>query len=315
MNHIGSVIQQLRNQAKISRKELSYNICSDKYLYLIEKGERTPSAEIIRLLGYRLGTDLFTFYEYLDCMDPIYMKETIAAFTAYRNNSDFTNLKVFSDGISQLPDFQNEPWCYEIRVNNLAYQTFAQHEYIKSIADIKDFLKELNSKWMEEEFVVNLYILLSTCYQVFHEIEKSKEVLALANQIILNKQNIPKYYSAIISVKLNIMTLCHMDGNYDTAIETGLWINQFCLEYNCYERVQYTYYYLAYAYYKKQMIEKALDCFQKCLFDLIIHPCNIAAYYISHYDLFCELFYSGHVNQDLAREIKTIYKFIPEQSI
>ncbi len=50
----------------MSRKELAENICSEKYLYLIEKGDRTPSSEITRLLGDKVGVDIFKYYAVYD---------------------------------------------------------------------------------------------------------------------------------------------------------------------------------------------------------------------------------------------------------
>jgi DNA-binding XRE family transcriptional regulator len=46
MNRIGNVIKEFRCKFDMSRKELSANICSEKYVYLIEKGERSPSTDI-----------------------------------------------------------------------------------------------------------------------------------------------------------------------------------------------------------------------------------------------------------------------------
>lgn len=41
MNYIGNVIKEFRDRKQISRKMLSENVCTEKYVYLIEKGERT----------------------------------------------------------------------------------------------------------------------------------------------------------------------------------------------------------------------------------------------------------------------------------
>ena len=71
MNHIGKVIKQFRDLRELSRAELAKGICSEKYVYLIEKGKRTPSTQIMRHFCNKLKTDLFLYYEYLDCKDPI----------------------------------------------------------------------------------------------------------------------------------------------------------------------------------------------------------------------------------------------------
>lgn len=59
MNHIGNVIKTLRCNLGLAAIDTAKDICTEKYLYLIEKGERIPSVEITRFIGTRLGTDLF----------------------------------------------------------------------------------------------------------------------------------------------------------------------------------------------------------------------------------------------------------------
>lgn len=51
VNWIGKVIKEHRDIVGMSRKTLSEDICTEKYIYLIEKGKRTPSANVIKLLG------------------------------------------------------------------------------------------------------------------------------------------------------------------------------------------------------------------------------------------------------------------------
>ncbi len=97
MNCIGSVIKEYRKRKKISRKSLADGLCSEKYIYLIEKGERTPSAEMSALLGDKLGIDLFEYYEYVDCIDPIDVNQAIKLFTRYRNGNDMVALKRVTD--------------------------------------------------------------------------------------------------------------------------------------------------------------------------------------------------------------------------
>lgn len=75
MNHIGNVIKEYRSLIGMSRNDIAKNICTEKYVYLIEKGQRTPSADMTRLLGDNLGIDLFEYYQYLDCINPIEVRE------------------------------------------------------------------------------------------------------------------------------------------------------------------------------------------------------------------------------------------------
>ena len=42
---IGTILRQLRETAGLNRKQLCEGICTEKYLYIIERSQRTPSVE------------------------------------------------------------------------------------------------------------------------------------------------------------------------------------------------------------------------------------------------------------------------------
>ena len=161
MNHIGNVIKEVRCNLGMSRSELSENICSEKYLYLIEKGERTPSTEIVRLFSAKLGANIFEYYKYLDCIDPVKVLEAIKKFNTYRRIADFESLKKLSDSMAVLPDFQKMHWKYEIEVNRLSYMVFVDQKCNEAITLIKELLSQIEPKYSEEEYTANLYLLLS----------------------------------------------------------------------------------------------------------------------------------------------------------
>lgn len=310
MNHIGNVIKEVRCNLGMSRSELSENICSEKYLYLIEKGERTPSTEIVRLFSAKLDADIFEYYKYLGCIDPIKVCEAIKQFNTYRRIADFESLRKLSDSMAVLPDFQKMHWKYEIEVNRLSYMVFVDQKCNEAITLIKELLSQIEPKYSEEEYTANLYLLLSTCYQILNDIDGANQALSVAYQIVQNKQNIAAYNQIIISVKLNAMTLYHLSEEYDAAIEEGLLINRLQLESNSYERANFTFYYLAYAYYKKGLQDAAFEWFEKGLYDLLIHYSPIPAYYISNYDLFYQLLNDKRVSHELVTKIKNKYDFI-----
>lgn len=93
MGHIGTIIEKYRQALNMSRKELSENICSEKHIYLIEKGQRSPSTNMLKLLGDRLGVDFFEFLPYLDCNEPLVIRDKLRNFYTYRINLDFDSLK------------------------------------------------------------------------------------------------------------------------------------------------------------------------------------------------------------------------------
>jgi len=293
--------------AGISRNVLSKDICSEKYLYLIERGDRSPSAEIIRLLSYRLGTDLFNYYEYLDCTDPLTVYHAIKDFNICRRLSDFKELKKQNDNMKLHPDFLETPWKYEIDVNNALNSFFLERKPQETIDYIESLLNDIDEKFKEEEFTANLYVILSRCYQRLGRINEARSALYSARKIISSKMNIARYYQVIITVKLITMTFANLTEDYDLAIEEGLSIHQLQLKTNIYDRSSYMFYYIAYAYYKKGMEAEAVEWFEKCLFDLLIHYNPIPVHIISKDDLFYELFFHQEISPSLRTRIKNIY--------
>jgi len=56
-SHIGPVIKALRRERKMTQSELAAGICSRSYISLVEKGQVTPSPDIVKRLAERLGID------------------------------------------------------------------------------------------------------------------------------------------------------------------------------------------------------------------------------------------------------------------
>lgn len=124
MGHIGKIIEEYRNKSKMSRSALAVNICSEKYIFLIEKGKRTPSSIMLKQLSQRLGVDLFEYYKYLDCIDPTAVRDYMKVFHNYRMKNYTEELKKETEAAMNLPDFKNKPWSYEIQLNILSYNVF-----------------------------------------------------------------------------------------------------------------------------------------------------------------------------------------------
>lgn len=60
---IGQVIYDLRIQMNISQHELAKGICSQSFISRIEKGEISPSAELLYFLSKKLGVDINYYFK------------------------------------------------------------------------------------------------------------------------------------------------------------------------------------------------------------------------------------------------------------
>ncbi len=308
MNHIGNVIRELRLNLGMSQKVLAEGICSGKYIYLIEKGERSPSIEMTEMLSDKLGEDLFEYNQYLNCFDPISVNKKIKLFNEYRRSSDFTTLAIVTNESMKLPDFNHEPWIYEIQVNHLSYRIFIEQKFIDAIDEINYILHNVNMKYKNRECIANLYILLSTSYQAIGDIVNGEKAVLAAFDIIQNKKKSRKYNQIVISTYLNMMTMYYFIGEYDKAIELGLELNHYQLKMDSYERAHFTSFYLSYSYYEKGNKNDAITWFVKGLYLLAYGYKPMDVYYISTFKPFNILINDQSINPELIKEIKKIYK-------
>ena len=308
MNYIGNIIKEYRNYLGINRKELSKNICSEKYVYLIEKGERTPSAEMVKNFSDRLGVDLFDYYQYLDCTNPIQVRDYIILFKMYYRKNNFEELKKASDNAIELPDFHKKPWSFEIELNNLAYNVFVENKYNEAIIKTKKLLQDIEPKYLNSIEVANFYILLSTCYQLTGDLTNANFILSFAYEMSRNKKKIEKYEQIITSIRISMISFNYLYGKYDDVIREAGELLNYQSEFNSYERVHYTYFYLAFAYYKIGLLDKSIEWFKKGIYSLMHEYKPMDVYYITMQDVFDVLAYDIMDDKNLITEFKNKYK-------
>lgn len=308
MKGIGNIIKEYRRMLGVSRKALSENICSEKYIYLIEKGERTPSSDLTRLIGDRLGVDLFEYYEFLDCINPIEVNETIKCFNRFRRENDLISLKKITNYAMSLPDFYNKPRLYEIEINRIFYMALKEGRSSEAIRESCDLIKQIEPKYAKEVFVADLYALLSMCYQMDQDLDNARSAILSAYDIICNKQRITKYAQTVISIKINKITIHYLSGEYDATIEEALMLWQYQIDMSAYERFHHTFFYLAFAHYKKGMEEESISWFIKGISASLIRYKATDIYYLSQYDVFGLLIDDSRVPHELVSEFKKSYR-------
>jgi transcriptional regulator with XRE-family HTH domain len=307
MNFIGNVIKEYRNIIGMSRKELSENICTEKYVYLIEKGDRTPSAEVSKQFGDKMGVDLFKYYEYLDCLNPIDVEAAISCFNKYRKGNDMDALKEATDKALALPDFQRNPWAFEIEINRIAYMTLKERRCSEAIEEIHNILQNVEPKYSKNICFSKFYILLSTCYQMMMDLDNARYAVLAASEIVANKQNIAKFAQDVIAVKINKLTLHYLLGEFDEVIEEGIALNQYQIETSTYELCHHGLFYLAYAHYQKGLEDEGIQWFLKALYASLIRYKPRDIYYLSKYEMFQVLSSDYRVPSDLVNQFKRKY--------
>lgn len=307
MSYIGKIIKELRCELGINRKDLSENICTEKYVYLIEKGERTPSVDMVRLFGNRLGVDLFDYYKYLDCNNPLEVRKFIKLFEMYHRKSDYVTLKEVTAAALELPDFHHKPWSFEVKLNNLCSMAYVENKYNEVITYINKVMKEMGPKYSKSLNAANFYILLSSCYQIMGDLDNARLAVLSAQEIIRDKLKIEEYEQTIITVRISHMTINYLLEEFDEAIGIGNELLRYQSKINSYERIHYVCFYLAFSYYKLGEFNESFIFFEKGIYLLMFDYKPMDAYYITIQDIFEELANDNRIDQKLVCEFKKRY--------
>lgn len=310
MNNIGNIIKEYRSILGMSRKELSEGICSDKYLYLIEKGQRTPSSEITRLLGDKMGVDLCKYNEYFDCIDPIRVSFFIEQFNRFRRENDFYSLAKATEEALKIEDYHNGPWKYEIKLNGLIIKVLSEGDFIRSIPMITDIISEMEQKRLNHVCVVNFYVLLSVCYQMARDLDNARKIVMLTSKIIDKKQKIAKYVHSIVVAKISKISMHYLEGEFQFVIEDVFKLMEYENE-MCYQKFShYGLFYLSYAYYQSSLQAEGIQWFQKALSLMLISYRVTDMHYLSSYDIFRVMIQDKRVSKDLIQEFMEEYNTI-----
>lgn len=259
---IGDIIKEQRLLLGMSRNKLAKGICSEKYIYLIEKNERNPSAYLLNSFSERLGIDLFEYYQYLNYDNKTQVFKHKENFERYTQTSNVELLKAESKEASKLKAFQKEPLVYDIKVIDCTYKAVVLGETGEAIQNIVELIetKKLN---IDPITLINAYVTLATAYQIQKNWNEAKEAIEFAYHLVENKTAFDRYNTVIISVLISITSLLYNMEEYEELIKYSNWLMDFQEKYSQYNRFYYVDYYLAFAYYKTDNPTQAREHFMR----------------------------------------------------
>ena len=161
---MGTVIREFRLAGNMSQDKLSEGICSAKYLYLIEKGLRTPSNMILAKLGDKLNINFLEYYAYLDAEDPIAVKKAMDTFSECRRTLDFKTLSKYQNIDKAITDFKRIPWKFELEFNDVLNKIFILKDVIEARDAILFAISDMPNKYQYTSCHIRFLALLSLCY-------------------------------------------------------------------------------------------------------------------------------------------------------
>jgi len=269
MGHIGTIIEKYRQDIGMSRKELAEDICSEKYIYLIEKGERTPSVNLLKLIGEKMGVYLFGFYTYIDCEDPVGVRENVKLFHMCRINLDFGVLKNATEQAENIPDFKNKPWCFEIVLNKIYNIAFEEKRYAEALFQLETLIKEVKLYEVSDVFLVNAYTLTTTCALVTMDVDIARDAAIRAHEIIQGYHDIELCDQLLTKVTVNLMGAHYSNNEMDEVIERGKELIRIKQSRDSYGKIHFVYLLMALAYYVKNQWDEAVICLKKAAYFLM----------------------------------------------
>lgn len=269
MGHIGTIIEKYRQAIGMSRKKLAEDICSEKYIYLIEKGERTPSVNLLKLIGEKMGVYLFGFYTYIDCEDPVGVRENVKLFHMCRINLDFEVLKNATEQAENMPDFKNKPWCFETVLNKIYSIAFEEKKCAEALLQLETLIKEVKSYEVSDIFLVNAYTLTTTCALVTMDVGIARDAAIRAHEIIQGNHDIELYDQLLTKVTVNLMGAHYSNNEMDDVIERGKELIRVKQSRDSYGKIHFVYMLMALAYYAKNQWDEAVICLKKAAYFLM----------------------------------------------
>ncbi|MDN6161208.1 MAG: helix-turn-helix domain-containing protein [Atopostipes sp.] len=259
---IGDIIKKEREKLRMTQKELSEGICSEKYIYLIEKNERNPSAFILKDLNERLGINLFDYYDYKDYENNELIVEHREKFDHYTENSDIFSLKEEALKAEKLKEFQVEPLLYDVQMIHLSYKINVEGKVKEGIEGIKRILTK-EELVIETNTLINFYVLLSTAYQIEGEWEKARTAIEKSYPMIKNKTRYNRYNTTVISAFISYAALLFNQKDYERLLDIAHELKRLHNKYSRHNRVYYVHFYLAYAYFENDEVEKARESYME----------------------------------------------------
>jgi transcriptional regulator with XRE-family HTH domain len=308
MKQIGSLIKNFRTAAGMNRGELALDICSEKYVYLIEKGERTPSADIVNRFGERLGCDFFKFFPYLDCEDPIGVSQAINEFNLFRRKGAFPALKEASERTERIHDFQKTPWSYELIINRLCFEIFIEKKHKKALNQLEHILEPEARGRIGNTALANFYVLQAIGFQLTGALENAGAALDSARALLSESHHkIERYRDISTSIKISTMTLSYLTGDFKGAIKAGKDLLAYQNEINAHERTHYAFAYLAFSYHRLGLRHEAIAHFKKLICCLLLERKPLDMFYISSEESFGQLMQDELISPDMVCEFEKKY--------
>jgi tetratricopeptide (TPR) repeat protein len=293
----------------MTREQLAEGICTPKYLYLIEKGTRTPSNTIIIRLSEKLNTSLFEYCNYQECENPIAVKNIMADFIESRILFDYNKLKKYKDISDTFGDFKRIPWKFEISFNEAMLKLFVDEKPNEARAIILKAISQMPGEYQYKPCHLRQLILLSLC-----DIEEGRMKAANFNieqvqKVIARKSECLEFQQmVIISAYIQVLITLKAE-DYTTAIEIVDTLLLKHLGKNSYTLHHFSFLFKGYALFKMGDKEEARQMLGRGLLVFLTFDKFGEFNFLNQLGILSEILTSEMIDSRLLQALKNKYHF------
>ncbi|MGE7908372.1 helix-turn-helix domain-containing protein [Lysinibacillus xylanilyticus] len=270
-NNLGKEIEKKRKEKKMTQKELSNNICTQPTISMIERGEITPSLEILTKISKKLDLKLEYFTDFLIYKNPAYIRKFTQKIDNLTVNQNYnTALKLIETELNNntLTDFEPIFKAYLMWVKVLCLYNMGKKDIHKTINEIKNIL-ELIKNFPNSNFLsIRIYNSIALLYSINKDFNKA---LFYYNKIdfIQTLEDTSRLNNEVYILRIlynKIKTLYDM-GNYNESIDCCNIGIQKSIELENMSSLGNFFYYLGQNYEKMQYPHEDISkCYHNSLF-------------------------------------------------
>jgi len=131
--HFGILLRQLRETRKLTREQLSLNICTPKQIYRIEKGEYEPSLYLLNQLSIKFNMDLNEYFKMHFSNQSIIGFEGIKNINNAFDHNDLVLSKALIEKYEKLKEFKQGENLQHILYGKALYTAVLEENYHLSL--------------------------------------------------------------------------------------------------------------------------------------------------------------------------------------
>lgn len=227
MTGIGEVIKQLRLERGMKVTDLASGICTEKHIYLIERGQRIPSLDIVVKLSERMKTDVFDVVRFLEYENPVEVSNLYSENEYLRCSGQFDALKDLMKRMDGKGIFEHERFQFIKALNLASIEAYQKRDYARARDIITSCLgmgTQLENIKQEDVFhcsmeEMKLFNLLCECLIEQNEFKGASAIIDAMKEALRLNKGYESFWRIFVDNSLNQSRMYQLNGRYSDAIK------------------------------------------------------------------------------------------------